>query len=272
MFHKENQGVAATKNEGIRAASGEYLIITDPDDFVELDMMEQMYRKAEESGADMVICDYYRFDEESNIRKSAAPDGVLGDGMNVRDDIINRRNPPFCVVRMFNRSLFTKDVMVWPVGRFGEDVVYSIVTAYYAKKIAFVDKPLYHYRAHNESLTHDLNEKACLEKYKWNMANVDIMVRFLETNGAAEEYWRGILIQKLRVRNRLLPIINKNHNRKKWFGTYPEINKILFWGDNRYRSTYREKIWFIAVALGLYPYCKNLLGNNRLRPFPQWLK
>ena len=270
IVHEENKGVAETKNEGIKSATGEYLIIIDPDDYVELNMMERMYEKAVKESADMVICDYYRFDEKESRRETAVPEGVIGDGENVRNDILNRRNPPFCVVRLFRRTLFYRDESVWPVGRFAEDIIYSIVTAYYAKKITHVSEPLYHYRSHLSSLSHSLTEDACLVNYNGNKDNVDIMIGFLKAVGVADEYWRGILIQKLRVRNRLLPIINKKHYRRMWFNTYPEINKVLFWGDKRYHSTYREKVWFLCIAIGVYPLFKKYLGAKHFRPFPEW--
>ena len=45
--HEQNMGVAVTKNDGIRNATGEYFIVVDPDDYVERDMLEVMYEKAE---------------------------------------------------------------------------------------------------------------------------------------------------------------------------------------------------------------------------------
>ena len=270
FYHKENKGVASTKNEGIRSATGEYLIIADPDDYLELNMMEEMYLKAHETDADMVICDYYQFDEESAHIETAVPEGVIGNGMNVRDDIINRRDPPLCFVRLFKRSLFLKDEMVWPVGRFAEDIVYSVITAYYSEKIVHVDKPLYHYRKHGKSLTYSKDEKACYGRCKGIMENVSIMEGFLKPVGVTEKYWRGLLIQKIRARNRLLPIVNKMRYRKMWFEVFPEINRILFWGDKNYHSTYREKVWFVCIALGLYPWFKKYLGGKHLRPFPEW--
>lgn len=59
VFHKENGGVASARQMGIENAIGEYSIHCDPDDWAEPDMLEELYAKAKETDADMVICDFY---------------------------------------------------------------------------------------------------------------------------------------------------------------------------------------------------------------------
>ncbi len=59
VIHKENGGVSSARNAGIKAATGEYSIHCDPDDWVELTAYEKLYNKAKETDADMVVCDYY---------------------------------------------------------------------------------------------------------------------------------------------------------------------------------------------------------------------
>ena len=62
VFHQENGGVSVARQRGLDEARGEYTIHADPDDWVEPDMLEALYRKAKEDDADMVICDYYTND------------------------------------------------------------------------------------------------------------------------------------------------------------------------------------------------------------------
>ena len=59
VIHKENGGVASARQCGIDNATGEYTIHADPDDWVEPTMLEELYNKAVEENADMVICDFY---------------------------------------------------------------------------------------------------------------------------------------------------------------------------------------------------------------------
>lgn len=58
VIHQENQGVSAARQSGMDYAQGEYTIHADPDDWVESEMLEELYKKAKEDNADMVICDF----------------------------------------------------------------------------------------------------------------------------------------------------------------------------------------------------------------------
>lgn len=56
VFHKENGGVASARQCGLGNSRGEFIIHIDPDDWIELNMLEILYMKAVESGVDMVVC------------------------------------------------------------------------------------------------------------------------------------------------------------------------------------------------------------------------
>ena len=61
IHHKTNQGQAAARTTGMKAATGEYIIHCDPDDWVDLDTYELMYRAAHPEGRkpiDVVLCNY----------------------------------------------------------------------------------------------------------------------------------------------------------------------------------------------------------------------
>ena len=58
-YHKPNGGVSSARQFGIDHAIGEYTIHADPDDWVEPAMLEELYKKAKEDDADMVICDFF---------------------------------------------------------------------------------------------------------------------------------------------------------------------------------------------------------------------
>ena len=63
VFHIENRGAALAKNFGVTQALGEYVLFVDSDDIAEKRMIETLYKQIEKTGADIVIGNYYIYDE-----------------------------------------------------------------------------------------------------------------------------------------------------------------------------------------------------------------
>ena len=61
VVDKENGGYGIAMNIGLEKATGEYIGIVEPDDFVKLDMYESLYQIAKDNDLDFVKADFYRF-------------------------------------------------------------------------------------------------------------------------------------------------------------------------------------------------------------------
>lgn len=61
LVDKENGGYGIAMNIGLEKATGEYIGIVEPDDFVKLDMYESLYQIAKDKDLDFVKADFYRF-------------------------------------------------------------------------------------------------------------------------------------------------------------------------------------------------------------------
>lgn len=59
VIHKENGGAPSARNAAIEEASGEYLYFVDSDDWAQPDMFSDMYEKAKNTGAQLVVAGYY---------------------------------------------------------------------------------------------------------------------------------------------------------------------------------------------------------------------
>ena len=79
VFHKENGGVSSARQYGIDNAFGEYTIHVDPDDWVEPNMLEELYAKAKTNDADMLICDYYEDYIDKSIYIKQKPSSLNSD-------------------------------------------------------------------------------------------------------------------------------------------------------------------------------------------------
>lgn len=58
VFHKANGGVASAREVGMQHAIGEYSIHVDPDDWIDPYTLEELYKAAKSSNADIVVCDF----------------------------------------------------------------------------------------------------------------------------------------------------------------------------------------------------------------------
>ena len=70
-YIKENGGLSDARNFGIPYATGEYIAFVDSDDYVDLTMYEKMYNEAEAKGSEVVVCGYFKVNEETKTLKSA---------------------------------------------------------------------------------------------------------------------------------------------------------------------------------------------------------
>lgn len=61
IIHKENSGYGCAMNVGMDNATGEFIGIVEPDDYILPEMYEVLYNKANENDVDLIKADFYRF-------------------------------------------------------------------------------------------------------------------------------------------------------------------------------------------------------------------
>lgn len=66
LIDKENGGYGIGMNIGLSVATGEYIGIVEPDDFVPVNMFGDLYEIAKSNDLDFVKADFYRFERASN--------------------------------------------------------------------------------------------------------------------------------------------------------------------------------------------------------------
>ncbi|MBQ7645877.1 MAG: glycosyltransferase, partial [Clostridia bacterium] len=69
-YHKENEGLAAARQDGMERALGEYIGFIDSDDWAEPNMYERMYEAAKSNDSDVVYCNCM---ENENGHRSSCP-------------------------------------------------------------------------------------------------------------------------------------------------------------------------------------------------------
>ncbi len=238
VTHEQNQGLPAARNTGLAVASGEYIFHCDSDDFVEKDMLEEMYNAAKANDADMVYCDFYLSFEKnerymSNPAYKTADDalrtGLLGGSM--KYNVWNK---------LVRRSLYTENDIVFPAGHaMGEDMT-MIRLAACAKTVACVPKAFYHY----VKLNSNAYSATMSERHKIDIRfNVDQTVAFLQEKfGNALD--REIAFFKLNTKLPFL-ITDDGTQYDVWKEWWPEANEYICENKNQAFRT-RLVQWFAA--------------------------
>ena len=188
VFHKENGGVSSARQYGMDQARGEYVIHADPDDWVEPDMLQELYREAKAEDADMVICDYYCDKRDKTVYKSQKPSAL--DHETVFYEMFQR-----LVCSSWNKlirlSCFRQFDVKFPLKLFyGEDLFVNACLLVHNIKVAYLPKAFYHYDLYtNEnSLVHRPIEKTLLQE--------QILYKQLK-NRLPDIYFRRVFLEML---------------------------------------------------------------------------
>lgn len=167
LTHTENKGLPAARNTGLAVAQGEYIFHCDSDDFVEPDMLDQLYRKATDIDADIVWCDWW-LSFAKNERYMKQPEfhtpidalkGMLSGVM--KFNVWNK---------LIRRSLYVENKIEFPAGYgMGEDMTIMRLFAR-ASKVAYLPKAFYHYVQLNTGAFSKTYSNRHLEELQYNVS------------------------------------------------------------------------------------------------------
>lgn len=217
--HKENRGSGVARNTGLEAAKGEYIIYCDSDDWVEPDMYEKLYNKACEENADIVMCDYY--EEVLNgkcVRCSQNPQ----DRDVIESILIGKLHSSACGA-LIRKSLYDDNHIRFPDGiSMWEDLCTSVRLHFYARKVAYVNKPLHHYMFNATSLTHRNSIRNVKDRVYVALSIQD----FLCARKVSDKYESSIACMMLNAKMCfLLDASLQDFNR--WRSTIPKANRYI---------------------------------------------
>ncbi|WP_251213100.1 glycosyltransferase family 2 protein [Adlercreutzia murintestinalis] len=156
VIDKPNSGYGASMNQGLDAATGEYIGILEPDDFIEPDMMELYYQTAQEHHADMVKGNFYYYwstPSERNVLSGLVKEDMCGKVVDpIDDDRVFHIEPS--IWSALYRTEFIRDHNI----RFNEtpgasyqDASFAFAVLAHATRVVFIHEAHLHYRQDNEA-------------------------------------------------------------------------------------------------------------------------
>lgn len=174
VIEKENGGVSAARNDGLRKATGECIVFVDADDYPEPAYIEKMAAAMERSGCGLVVCGY-RYRDTQDRETGGFPnqrealhlkgDGYLS-GEEVVAGIMLHESIASCLWNKMFRTVLLSDMTFDATIAIGEDLLFLIEYIQRCESFYLVTAPLYNYLINPGGAMKTIIEKTEFEP-KW---------------------------------------------------------------------------------------------------------
>lgn len=239
-----NRGSAYSRQRGVDAARGEFVVHCDADDWVGTEMYGRMLRVADSSGAD-VVCTPYFLEKGSGRRDTVAFPSL--DYPQLNDMPLDTLHCSLCnkIVRRSviedNGIRFFEGVNCW------EDLGLWFRVAIATRRIVIYNRPFYHYR---KETSDSLSTKRMDRVLADHLAFVKKMDEWfaLQPEACAERYRQFVLFARFTAKIKMLR--GRGRDIERWRSTYPETNAHI-WEYSNIRVVYRL-LFLLADRLPLW--------------------
>lgn len=180
VLNKENGGVSSARNIGMKIAKGEYISFIDPDDFIELTMIEELYKEVEDS--DIIFSNFISFDNVSKTKKiekkyiKKTRNGSM---------IWSNRGLEFksATSKLYKRSFLEKNHILFIEKMINEDFPFNFTAFIISNNVKYIKKFHYYYRQNRDgSITTSPNREKEIESYKKIVIYLEKFMSRIENN------------------------------------------------------------------------------------------
>lgn len=181
----KNSGQAKVRAWGISQAHGDYIIHCDSDDWVDVMMYEEMYKKAIEEASDVVICDYQEHNGNEMLHYRRGCSSL--DSRKQHSDMLYLKVAWSLWNKLFKAEM-CKQVKFLPLGNMGEDMLLCLQMMFYSKKISYISKPFYYYFFNTNSIVNTNTKENAVKKFGQNNLNLILLNQFYDSLGVNSAY------------------------------------------------------------------------------------
>lgn len=163
IHHSQNKGISATRNTGLQAVTGDYMLYVDSDDYVALNAVEKLVRSTLKNDVDILLFDTNIVSAKGISCKSVS----YGTKVQYIKNLL-QHTAKCAHWNKFYRVAFYKstNVLADERIRLADDYAVTPRLVHQAKKIAVLHEPLYFYETTNQaSYVHNLTRASIESQY-----------------------------------------------------------------------------------------------------------
>lgn len=142
-FYKENKGIADTRNFALSKAEGKYIAFIDADDWMEKTALELLIKKARETQAEIVVCDYRYVYENGTTHDMHSTDFKITSVANHKSLLVEVMPQPWN--KLVKKEVFDNSKLSFPTGLVFEDLCFYSCLMPSIKSIVKLNEVLINY-------------------------------------------------------------------------------------------------------------------------------
>ncbi len=195
IIKKENGGVSSARNLGIERAQGKYITFLDSDDYIENNMLEVFYEKAEEENADIVYSAYVFEDsskEPITDNKADLKEGLYN-GIDTATGLAYGTTYTHIMANMFKASIIKENNIKFDTNRkFAEDIAFMIKAYGHSERIYCIDEIYAHYVRWSQSVMNNI-KISYLDVYYSNIETL----KYIQTNFKSRQLENAMITSRI---------------------------------------------------------------------------
>ena len=196
VFHTDNHGLSAARNYALDRLHGDYIAFIDSDDWFEETALQTFLTTAQETGADIVACQFYQEYVDKTVEPSGFSTEFVEEGSDILASMILDHKLTEDVWNKFYKAGLFNSIR-YPEGMIFEDKATTYKLLQRAKKLVYIPAPLIHYRNRKGSLSNDHSMKS-LTDY-WTVYRE----RFDTLSPISEQYYKTALSEAVSAISRM---------------------------------------------------------------------
>lgn len=250
IISQQNQGQGIARNKALEIARGEYIVFVDPDDWIETNTLEELYKFFQQTNAEVIEFNYRKYNDYSGEFQNKSHRAFMMSKF--KYDLLAKS---YYTLREVKKGCFSSlTAAVWTRAyskkfldrinaefaptKHGEDHFFTQVVVLNASKIFYLDKYLYNYRCRRGSAVNSISN------YNFGVfKNIEYLKNYLIKNdfyNELEEEFRSYLVRIMAYHYKYIPSnsIDKYLSKCQEYLTPKEYKKMLKRVTNRYNSIF----------------------------------